>query len=119
VLRLVQQLITQTAIEALDKRVLLRLARRYVVPYDMALLGPAQDRRAGQLGAVVGDTGGRLTALSNNRIEHAPDPQAGQRGIGDQRQALAGEIVDDGENAEALRAGATLAAAGRALLRGA
>jgi hypothetical protein len=31
----------------------------------------------------------------------APDPQAGQRGIGHQGQALAGEIVDDGENAEA------------------
>src|SRR5215472_9526400 len=98
--RLVEQLITQTAIEALDKRVLLRFARRDVVPCDMALLGPAQDRRAGQLGAVVGDTGGRLAAFSNNRIEHAPDPQARQRGIGDQRQTLAGEIVDDGENAE-------------------
>src|SRR5262249_38232872 len=89
------------AIEALDKPVLLRFARRDVVPSDTALLGPAQDRRAGQLGAIVGDTGGGLTAFSNNRVELAPDPQAGQRGIGDQRQALAGEIVDDGENAEA------------------
>jgi hypothetical protein len=34
-------------------------------------------------------------------IEFAPDPQARQRGIGHQRQALSGEIVDDGENAEA------------------
>ena len=60
-----------------------------------------QDRRAGQLGAIVGDTGGGFTAFSNNRVERAPDPLPGQRGIGYQRQALAGEIVDDGENAEA------------------
>jgi hypothetical protein len=99
--RLVQQLVAQTAVEALDERVLLRFARCDVVPFDTAVLRPAQDRRAGQLGAVVGNTGGRLTAFRNNRIELAPDPQAGQRGIGDQRQALAGEIVDDGENAEA------------------
>jgi hypothetical protein len=45
--RLVQQLVTQTAIEALDKRVLLRFARRDVVACDTALLRPAQDRRAG------------------------------------------------------------------------
>jgi hypothetical protein len=99
--RLVQQLVTQTAIEALDKGVLLRFARRDVVPFDTALLRPAQDRRAGQLGAVVGDTGGGFTAFGNYRIEFAPDPQPGQRGIGDQRQALAGEIVDDGEDAKA------------------
>ena len=34
-------------------------------------------------------------------VELASDAQAGERGIGDQRQALAGEVVDDGENAEA------------------
>ena len=70
--RLVQQLVAQTVIETLDKGVLLRFARRDVVPFDTAVLRPAQDRRAGQLGAVVGNTGGRFTAFSNNRIELTP-----------------------------------------------
>ena len=74
---LIQQLVAQTAIEALDKGVLLRFARRDVVPFDTAVPRPAQDRGAGQLGAVVGNTGGGFTAFSNNRIELAPDPQAG------------------------------------------
>jgi hypothetical protein len=71
------------------------------MPFDTAFLRPAQDRRARQLGAIVGDTGGGFTAFGNNRIELAPDPQPGQRGIGHQRQTFAGEIVDDGENAKA------------------
>src|SRR5262249_40754132 len=70
--RLVQQLVMQTAIEALDKCLLLRFARRDVVPFDTTVLRPAQDRRAGQLGAVVGDTGGGLTAFGSNCIECAP-----------------------------------------------
>src|SRR5579871_708465 len=46
--RLVQELIAQPSVEALDKGVLYRLARRDVVPFDLALLRPAQDREAGQ-----------------------------------------------------------------------
>ena len=45
-----------------------------MVPLDIALLRPAQDRRTGQLGAVVGNTGGEFTGLSNNRIELTPQP---------------------------------------------
>src|SRR3546814_17006888 len=41
------------AVVALDIAVLLRLARRDVVPLDRSLLRPSQDRQAGQLGAVV------------------------------------------------------------------
>jgi hypothetical protein len=53
--RLVQTLVAQPADEAFCKRVLLRLARRDVVPTDLAVLAPGQDRRAGQLAAVVAD----------------------------------------------------------------
>ena len=42
--RLVQALIPESRVEALDKPVLLRLARRDVVPLDLAFLRPAQDR---------------------------------------------------------------------------
>jgi hypothetical protein len=75
--RLVQQLVAQTAIETLDKGVLLRFARRDLVPFNTAVLRPTQDRRAGQLGAVVGDTSSGFTAFGNDRIELAPDPPAG------------------------------------------
>src|ERR1700737_2353032 len=70
------------------------------MPFDGALLRPAQDRHAGQLGAVVGDARGGLAARGDNRAELAPDPPAGKRGIGDERQAFAGEVVDDGEDAK-------------------
>jgi hypothetical protein len=46
-------------------------------------------------------TRNRLAAPGDDGVELAPDPQPRQRGIGDQRQALASEIVDDGEDAEA------------------
>ena len=44
--------------------------------------------------------GRRLSAFGDNRIELAPDPQAGKRGVGDQRQTFAGKVVDDGEDPE-------------------
>jgi len=43
----------------------------------------------------------RLATAGDNRIELAPDPRTGQRGVGDQRQAFTGEVVDDDEDAEA------------------
>src|SRR3546814_2071702 len=53
--RLVEQFVPQPTVEALDEAVLLRFARRDVMPFDPLLLAPAQDRHAGQLGAVVGE----------------------------------------------------------------
>ena len=41
-------------------------------------------------------------------IELAHDPQAGQRGIGDQRQAFPREVVDDRQNAEAAAVGESI-----------
>src|SRR5215204_541800 len=51
--RLIQQLVAQPAVEALDETVLLRLAGRDVVPADAGRIRPAQDRVRGQLGAVA------------------------------------------------------------------
>ena len=51
--RLVEAFVTQAAVEALDVAVLLRLARRDVVPLDRSLLRPSQDGQAGELGAVA------------------------------------------------------------------
>jgi hypothetical protein len=44
---------------------------------------------------------GRATANGDDGIELARDPQPRQRGIGHQRQALAGEVVADREDPKA------------------
>ena len=78
---LVQALVPQLAVEALQEAVLLRLARRDVVPFDAVLLGPLKHGIAGELGAVVEDDHLRLAALGHDPIEHAGNPRTGQRGI--------------------------------------
>ena len=52
---LVEELIAQPSDEALHEAVLHWLARRDVVPLDLAILLPGQDGVRGQLGAVVGE----------------------------------------------------------------
>ena len=69
--------------EALDEGVLLRLAGRDVVPVDLPLLRPAQDRHAGELGAVVGDDHGGPAARGDERHRARARPAARQRGVGD------------------------------------
>src|SRR6185295_6419880 len=88
--RLIQQLVAQPAVEALDETVLLRLAWRDVVPADAGRIRPAQDRVRGQLGAVIADNRVRAsTTPTNNIIEFSRHTPAGDRGVGDQRQAFA------------------------------
>jgi hypothetical protein len=96
----VQKLVAQATIETLDKGVLLWLAEGDIMPVDAGFLRPAQDRHAGQLGAIVGDASNRLAALGADRIELASDPKDGERGICDKRQAFAGEVVEGGEDAK-------------------
>jgi len=103
--RLVQQFIAQPAVEALDGGILHGFARRDVVPVDTALVSPAEDGVAGELAAVVADRHLRLAALHHQPLQLARDAGAGERGVGHQPQALAGAIVDDGEDAEAAAIG--------------
>ena len=49
--RLIQALVAQATIKALDVAVLLRLSGGDVVPLELPVLRPAQDRQAGQLNA--------------------------------------------------------------------
>ena len=51
----VQQLIAQPPVEAFDEGVLRRLARRDVVPVDLAFVGEGESRVRGELGAVIRD----------------------------------------------------------------
>src|SRR6266516_3516237 len=74
--RLVQELVAQPAIEALDEGVLHRFAGRNVVPFDPGLVGPGQDGVARQFGAVVTDNRLGLAAPGDQTIELAGDPPA-------------------------------------------
>ena len=99
--RLVQALIAQPTKEGFDERVLLRLAWSDVMPLDPRLLRLAQNRPAGQLGAIVRDANRRPPTDGDDRIELAYAPLARQRCIGDQRQAFPRKVVDHGKDAEA------------------
>lgn len=71
------------------------------MPFDLALLAPLEDRHGGQLGAVVRDAGRGFAAPGDDGIEFAGDPDAGQGSIRHQGQALAGEVIDHGQDAKA------------------
>ena len=98
--RLVQKLIPEAAVKALDEGVLLRLAGRDVVPGDRVVLAPAQDRHTGELGAVVGHDAQGPSAESDDAIELACNAHARDRSIGRQAEAFTREVVDDCQDPE-------------------
>ena len=61
---------------------------------------PCQDGVAGELAAIVADDHLRLAALDHQPVQFPRHTDAGERGVRHQRQALAGTIVDDGQDAE-------------------
>ncbi len=102
---LVEAFVAQAAVEALDEGVVGRLARRDVMPFDLAFLKPAQDRCRGQLGAIVADHRQRLAARGKHGIQFARDAGTRQRCIRHQRQAFPREVVDHAQDAKAAAAG--------------
>jgi hypothetical protein len=74
-----------------------------IVPCDAALVGPCQDSVAGEFAAVVTDHHPELTALHQPPVQFTHHADAGERGVSHQRQALAGTIINDGQNAESCR----------------
>lgn len=80
--RLVQAFVSETAVEALDKRVLLRFARLSVVPLNAHRLAPSQDRHTVQLGAIVGDAGLRLATARNESIIWSCTKSSDQHALG-------------------------------------
>ena len=91
---LIEALVAEAAIQALDEAVLHWLARRDVVPLDGLVLLPVQDCPRGEFGAVVADDHQWPATPGNESIELSGDTDAGQRGVNDQRQASLGEVVD-------------------------
>ncbi len=82
--RLIQNLVPQPAVEALDEGVQRRLARRVVVPLDDLLLRRRQDRHAGELGPVLTDNHVRPAAPSYDGVHLRATRNIRQRSIGHQ-----------------------------------
>lgn len=91
---LVEALVTEPAVEALDEAILHRFAWCDVVPLDATLLLPGQDGVRGQLGAVVADDHARIVTQFGDPIEFTGDPQAGERRVHDQTEAFPREVID-------------------------
>ena len=97
---LIQQLISQTAVEALDEGVLLRLSWVDVVPFDIVLIRPSQDRTTCELCAIVADNAGRFTVDPYKRIQFTGDTRARDAGVSHEAKVLAAAIIVHGEDAE-------------------
>ena len=91
---LVEQFVTQTVDEGFGEGVLHQFAWRDVTPLDLVVVSPSQDGGRSQLGAVVADDGLWLAASDQKPVELAGHPDAGDRGVGNRRQAFAGALVD-------------------------
>lgn len=68
---LIETFVTEPAVDAIDEAVLLRLARRDVLPGCAGSVGPFEDGSAGHAGAVVADDGGKPAEASDERVEGA------------------------------------------------
>ena len=92
--------VPEAAIEALNKTVLHRRARRDAMPVDSRLLAPSEHRHTGQFRLVVADKCSGSLASGHDRGQFPRDTQPRERGVGDQGEALPAEVVDDGQDTE-------------------
>ena len=97
---LVEALVSEPAVEALNEPVLLRFARRNGVPQHRSFLLPTQYRMRFQIRAVVAHDHGRTTTALDHEVRFADDLDPGQRCVDDQPQALSGEAIHDRQNAK-------------------
>src|SRR3979409_1413060 len=93
-----QALFTQTAVEALDVRVLHRLARTDVYQFDPLIQTPGDEAAASELRAVVCSNTLRCSTLVDDLFQHANHTDAAQRSVRLQRQALACEHIDHAQD---------------------
>lgn len=94
---LVEQLVAEAPVEALDAPVLHRPARLDEVQLDIGLSRPAEHRIARELGAVVELQGRRQAPQTGESREGAHNAITGKREIHLDADRLAGEIVHDRE----------------------
>lgn len=97
---LVQALVSEPADEALGERVLCGLAWCDVVPVDLCVLRPFEDRTAGQFRAVVGDDHAGLATQRDDPVQFTGNTDTGQGQIRHDGQSLTGEVIHDTQGPE-------------------
>ena len=97
---LAQQLVAQSIIAALNKGILGRLSGSNIVPDDLTSFSKGQGRIRCELSANIADHCPRLAVDIEQRFQFARHPCTRQQGVGDQGQAFAGAVIDDGHNTE-------------------
>ena len=97
---LVEALIAEPTVEALNQAILHGLARRNVVPFDLAILLPCEHGIRRQFGSVVADHHAGIAPHLGDLLQLAGDADARERGVHDRRQAFPAEAVDHAEDAE-------------------
>ena len=70
------------------------------MPGDLTIFGKGQDRIRCERGAIIADHCPRLIVEIKQRYQFARHPCTLQRGVGDQGEAFAGAVIDDGHDAE-------------------
>jgi hypothetical protein len=84
--RLVQELVVEPAVEAFDEAVLLLLARRNASQHRSR--PPSRDRVRVELRPVVADDRGRRVAPADDVVQLTRDPEAEERGVGDELPSI-------------------------------
>jgi hypothetical protein len=100
-LMLVEAFVAKSPVKTLDESVLRWLPGLNEMQANLAIASPACHRDRCQLCAIVHDDGLRIAANFANRIENAGNASPRERGVDFNRQAFAGEIVDDIERSDA------------------
>lgn len=102
---LVEAVVAEGAVEGFDEGILQWFAGLDVVEGDAGSLSPEMEIATGKLGAVVGGDDGGQTARAGELIEDGNDGGPADEGIYVESQALAREVIDEGEATEAASAG--------------
>ena len=101
----VQELVPHPAVEALHETVLHRLSRGDVMPFDLVLGTPLQDRVRGQFSAIVRHDHPGLAAAFDQGRQLPAHAATRNRGVRDRRKTLARDVIDYVQHPEAPPAG--------------
>src|ERR1700687_2331904 len=93
---LIETLVAEPAVEALDVGILVWLAGLDEVQPDALRVGPRIERSADGLGSLCRDEHRRLPAGLDQALEHFDDPATADRGIHFDRQAGPREVIHHG-----------------------
>ena len=96
----IEYLVTIRAIEAFDKRILIRLPRLNIVEHNPVVLAPTDNDFAQESGSIVGSQNIRQTALLFQLFEYPNQPSAWKRRINLDRKRFTIEVIKDIERSK-------------------